>query len=88
MGFGTDSLDSEQARRLQLAIDEHTPDELGHPGGVVDPPCGPGTDPPRLRPPDRAAGDDLPTKPDTIVYNRLNQPRELVKGEVVSGILA
>jgi hypothetical protein len=26
-------------------------------------------------------------KPDTIVYNHLNQPRELVKGEVVSGIL-
>ena len=27
-------------------------------------------------------------KPDTIVYNHLNQPRELVKGEVVSKILA
>jgi hypothetical protein len=27
-------------------------------------------------------------KPDTIVMNHLNQPRELVKGEVVSGILA
>jgi hypothetical protein len=27
-------------------------------------------------------------KPDTIVYNHLNQPRELVKGEVVTGILA
>jgi uncharacterized protein (DUF1501 family) len=27
-------------------------------------------------------------KPDTIVYNHLNQPRELVKGEVVSGILS
>lgn len=26
--------------------------------------------------------------PDTIVYNHLNQPRELVKGEVVSGILS
>jgi hypothetical protein len=26
-------------------------------------------------------------KPDTIVYNHLNQPRELVKGEVVTGIL-
>src|SRR5205823_13102995 len=26
-------------------------------------------------------------KPDTIVYNHLHQPRELVKGEVVSGIL-
>ena len=26
-------------------------------------------------------------KPDTIVYNHLNQPRELVKGEAVSGIL-
>jgi hypothetical protein len=26
-------------------------------------------------------------KPETIVYNHLNQPRELVKGEVVSGIL-
>lgn len=26
-------------------------------------------------------------KPDTIVYNHLNQPRELVKGEVVSGLL-
>ena len=25
--------------------------------------------------------------PDTIVYNHLNQPRELVKGEVVSGLL-
>ena len=25
--------------------------------------------------------------PDTIVYNHLNQPRELVKGEVVTGIL-
>ena len=27
-------------------------------------------------------------KPDTIVYNHLNQPRELVKGEVVSGVLS
>jgi uncharacterized protein (DUF1501 family) len=27
-------------------------------------------------------------RPDTIVYNHLNQPRELVKGEVVSGILS
>ncbi len=27
-------------------------------------------------------------RPDTIVYNHLNQPRELVKGEVVTGILA
>ncbi|MGL4424493.1 MAG: DUF1501 domain-containing protein [Gemmataceae bacterium] len=27
-------------------------------------------------------------KPDTIVYNHLNQPRELVKGEVVTGILS
>jgi hypothetical protein len=27
-------------------------------------------------------------KPDTIVYNHLNQPRELVKGEAVSGILS
>ena len=27
-------------------------------------------------------------KPDTIVMNHLNQPRELVKGKVVSGILA
>ncbi len=27
-------------------------------------------------------------KPDTIVYNHLNQPRELVKAEVVNGILA
>jgi hypothetical protein len=27
-------------------------------------------------------------KPDTIVYNHLNQPRELVKGEIVSGILS
>jgi hypothetical protein len=27
-------------------------------------------------------------KPDTIVLNHLNQPRELVKGEVVTGILA
>jgi len=27
-------------------------------------------------------------KPETIVYNHLNQPRELVKGEVVSGILS
>ena len=27
-------------------------------------------------------------KPETIVYNHLNQPRELVKGEVASGILA
>ena len=27
-------------------------------------------------------------KPDTIVYNHLNQPRELVKGEAVSKILA
>jgi uncharacterized protein (DUF1501 family) len=27
-------------------------------------------------------------KPDTIVYNHLNQPRELVKGEVVSGLLS
>jgi hypothetical protein len=26
-------------------------------------------------------------KPDTIMYNHLNQPRELVKGEVVTGIL-
>jgi hypothetical protein len=26
-------------------------------------------------------------KPDTIVYNHLNQPRELVKGEVVTGVL-
>ncbi len=26
-------------------------------------------------------------KPDTIVYNHLNQPRELVKGEAISGIL-
>jgi uncharacterized protein (DUF1501 family) len=26
--------------------------------------------------------------PDTIVYNHLNQPRELVKGSVVTGILA
>ena len=26
-------------------------------------------------------------KPETIVYNHLNQPRELVKGEVVTGIL-
>jgi uncharacterized protein (DUF1501 family) len=26
--------------------------------------------------------------PDTIVYNHLNQPRELVKGEVVNGILS
>jgi hypothetical protein len=26
-------------------------------------------------------------KPDTIVYNHLNQPRELVKGEVTTGIL-
>jgi uncharacterized protein (DUF1501 family) len=26
--------------------------------------------------------------PDTIVYNHLNQPRELVKGSVVNGILA
>lgn len=26
--------------------------------------------------------------PDTIVYNHLNQPRELVKGSIVSGILA
>lgn len=26
-------------------------------------------------------------KPDTIAYNHLNQPRELVKGEVVTGIL-
>ena len=26
-------------------------------------------------------------KPDTIVYNHLNQPRELVKGEPVTGIL-
>lgn len=26
-------------------------------------------------------------KPDTIVYNHLNQPRELVKGHVVSGII-
>jgi uncharacterized protein (DUF1501 family) len=26
-------------------------------------------------------------KPDTIVYNHLNQPRELVKGEAVTGIL-
>ncbi len=26
-------------------------------------------------------------KPDTIVYNHLNQPRELVKGEVVTGLL-
>ena len=26
-------------------------------------------------------------KPDTIVYNHLNQPRELVKGEVASGLL-
>ena len=25
--------------------------------------------------------------PSTIVYNHLNQPRELVKGEVISGIL-
>jgi hypothetical protein len=27
-------------------------------------------------------------KPDTIVDNHLNQPRELVKGEVVTGVLA
>lgn len=27
-------------------------------------------------------------KPETIVYNHLNQPRELVKGEVVTGILS
>jgi Protein of unknown function (DUF1501) len=27
-------------------------------------------------------------KPDTIVYNHLNQPRELVKGEVVSGLMS
>ena len=27
-------------------------------------------------------------KPDTIVYNHLNQPRELVKGEPVTGILS
>jgi Protein of unknown function (DUF1501) len=27
-------------------------------------------------------------KPDTIVYNHLNQPRELVKGEVVTGLLS
>jgi hypothetical protein len=27
-------------------------------------------------------------KPETIVYNHLNQPRELVKGEMVSGLLA
>jgi uncharacterized protein (DUF1501 family) len=27
-------------------------------------------------------------KPDTIVYNHLNQPRELVKGEVASGLLS
>lgn len=27
-------------------------------------------------------------KPDTIVYNHLNQPRELVKGDVVTGVLA
>ncbi len=27
-------------------------------------------------------------KPDTIVYNHLNQPRELVKAEVINGILA
>jgi hypothetical protein len=27
-------------------------------------------------------------RPDTIVYNHLNQPRELVKGEVVTGVLA
>jgi hypothetical protein len=27
-------------------------------------------------------------KPDTIVYNHLNQPRELVKGEMVPGLLA
>ncbi len=27
-------------------------------------------------------------KPETIVYNHLNQPRELVKGEMVPGILA
>ena len=26
--------------------------------------------------------------PHTIVYNHLNQPRELVKGEVISGVLA
>jgi len=26
-------------------------------------------------------------KPDTIVYNHLNQPRELVKGEPVTAIL-
>ena len=30
----------------------------------------------------------LGIRPDTIVYNHLNQPRELVKGEVVSGILS
>jgi hypothetical protein len=26
--------------------------------------------------------------PDSIVYNHLNQPRELVKGSIVSGILS
>ncbi len=26
--------------------------------------------------------------PSTIVYNHLNQPRELVKGEVATGVLA
>ena len=26
-------------------------------------------------------------KPDTIVYNHLNQPRELVKGEAVTALL-
>ena len=26
--------------------------------------------------------------PSTIVYNHLNQPRELVKGEIISGVLA
>ena len=26
-------------------------------------------------------------KPDTIVYNHLNQPRELVKGGVIGGII-
>ena len=41
--------------------------------------------------PTRPAGDDLPLvgiNPHTIVYNHLNQPRELVQGEVVRGILS
>ena len=41
--------------------------------------------------PARPAGDDLPQRrhrPGTIVYNHLNQPRELVKGELINGVVA